>query len=640
MISAEGNLVNRQHTTYCAGKEIFVISQRYYSINLPQMKKSVYVLLFCLSCAESAFSLDGTGTITNPYRGTVASNTTLYPSLGVVIDGIQTIYATDIQIINNSTLSIAPGGLLTFYGINSPYTLTIGSGCTLIIQPNALITVNHIINNGILRMESSSSERGSSSLMVNNYTVAPTAITEIQMFQPGGQIDDDSWWWHYISVPISNITTETFDMDGNPYTAYDLAQYIEPLVVDIYNESGWVTYDGYQYHTENTLPSYTFSTLSLGKGFNFYSSTDATILLTTNTSSGRTLNTSASSIDVTCGSNPVLIDYSGYNLIGNPFTSFIDWDQIFNNNYLPFLNRAIYFTVYDGVGSYVYPFSVNGGTGKIPPMQGFFVKATGPGSIPLPLEARTHKLRQLRLKGAEEDRISSDTVSFIRLKIENEEKKNELVVYFNEQATNSFDGDFDAYKMGKTNGNISIWTKIGNVDYSINGLPFPETSFEIPVGINVKTQGIYKLSSDEFNKLDNYSVTLKDKLTNFAIDLKKGEVMQFDAPSGISEDRFILSIANLTTDIPAIITPERKFSIYSSHGTLNILSLSDEFGNLPGSVKIYDLTGRKVLQVDNLEWNGNGDLKQFTVDSAEKGLFIVEVKAGNKKYVEKVTLNR
>jgi hypothetical protein len=148
------------------------------------------------------------------------------------------------------------------------------------------------------------------------------------------------------------------------------------------------------------------------------------------------------------------------------------------------------------------------------------------------------------------------------------------------------------------------------------------------------------LCSNELKRLDNYSITLKDLTTNTSIDLKKGEDFTFEAPAGITENRFILSIAHLTTDIPVVTTNKRKFSIYASYGSLNVLSLSDEYGNLPGSVTVYDLTGRKVFQVNNLEWNGKGDLKQFAVDPAEKGLFIVEVRAGNKKYVEKVKINR
>jgi hypothetical protein len=226
------------------------------------------------------------------------------------------------------------------------------------------------------------------------------------------------------------------------------------------------------------------------------------------------------------------------------------------------------------------------------------------------------------------------------LKFENKTDSDDLVVRFDPEATFAVDKKFDAYKFSKTASVISTWTKAGNVDYSINSLPFPETSVEVPVGINVKTAGIYKLSSNELNKLENYSVTLKDLSTNITVDLKKGGIMVFNAPAGMTEDRFVLTVTNITTSIPEVPLTDKKFSIYSSSGNINILSLTDEFNNIPGSINIYDLTGRKILQQSKVEWHSNGELKQIMLNSTEQGLFIVEIKAGNKKYVEKVNIRR
>lgn len=601
------------------------------------MKKLISILSFLLSFGNLSYSLDGNGTIGNPYSGSVTANTTITPGSGIMVGDIPTLYATSIEIQNNATLTIAEGGLLTFFNASPSYTLTINPGCTLIIQPNACVTVHQIINNGTLRMESNFSEFGSASLIVNSYSVSPSAVTEIQMYQPGGAIDNDSWWWHYISVPISNVPSETFNIDGNPYAPYDLAQYVEPLVTDIYNESGWVCSDGYQYHTGNTLVSYSFSSLTLGKGYNFYHSGDANITLTTSTGGGQVLNLSDQYPSVSCTSGPE--GYSGFNLIGNPFSSFLDWDVILNSNYPYFLNRAIYFTMYDQVASYIYPFETNGGTGKIPPMQGFFVHANDDGVVPLSASARTHKLNQLRLKGSSDQNKDRDTISFVRLKLEDQKTKSDLIVYFNKKATSSFDGEFDAFKIGKSNASVSTWSKMGNLDLSINGIPFPENTIEIPIGINVKEAGIYKLFANELNKLDNYSVLLKDLLTNTTADLKKGEILTFNTSAGTFEDRFILSFTNLTTDVPSIVLPEKKFSIYSKAGIVNILSLTDDFSNKPGVITIYDLAGRKIKQQQNVEWNGNGELKQIILGNNNKGLIIIEIKAGNKKYVEKININ-
>ena len=245
-----------------------------------------------------------------------------------------------------------------------------------------------------------------------------------------------------------------------------------------------------------------------------------------------------------------------------------------------------------------------------------------------------------KVEAEKETTEKKDTVSFVRIQLKNSIDSTDLVVRFSKNASPVYDKELDAYKFSKNAGDINIWSTIDDIDYSINAIPFPESKVDVALGIKVVKGGTYKLCSNELKRLDNYSITLRDLSTNTSIDLKKGEIFTFEAPAGITENRFILSIANQTTDIPVITTNKRKFHIYASYGSLNILSLSDEYGNLPCSVTVYELTGRKIFQVNNLEWNGNGDLKQFAVDPAENGLLIVEVRAGNKKYVEKIKFNR
>jgi hypothetical protein len=257
-------------------------------------------------------------------------------------------------------------------------------------------------------------------------------------------------------------------------------------------------------------------------------------------------------------------------------------------------------------------------------MQGFFVHVNTPSSgvtFTLPTTAKTHDYYyQLRYKGDGEKGKVSSSIPKVRLKFENQKGNDDLILRFDEKATNAFDKKSDAYKFSKTGKAISTWTKTGNVDYSINTLPFPETSVDVPVAIYASEAGIYKLSSNELKNLDNYSVTLKDISTNITIDLKKGAIMVFNAPAGVTENRFILTVTNITTSVPEISLPAKKFSIYSSGATINILSLTDEFNNIPGSVNIYDLTGRIVMQESNVEWQSNGELRKINLTPAEQGL--------------------
>ncbi len=239
----------------------------------------------------------------------------------------------------------------------------------------------------------------------------------------------------------------------------------------------------------------------------------------------------------------------------------------------------------------------NGGTGTIPPMQGFFVKTYAQGtSITLSEGARVHNTSQIRYKG------DSETIPLIRLNIENSQKSDETVVRFDDKATDKVDILFDAYKFSQTGNGIGIWTMTGNVNYSINGLPFPETKAEIPVGIYNTGAENFKITGAEINGLDDYNIILTDKLTNTSVDLKKAGSYSFQAQGGIVNDRFVLTVTNISTGLPETIAGDKPFNIYSNKGIVYIQSLDETWDMKPSRVNVYDLYGRRILQKNNMEW--------------------------------------
>ena len=212
----------------------------------------------------------------------------------------------------------------------------------------------------------------------------------------------------------------------------------------------------------------------------------------------------------------------------------------------------------------------------------------------------------------------------------------DLVVRFNRRATTGVDKEYDSYEFSKTSGDLNIWSTTENVHFGINGLPFPTTTIEVPVGLNITTSGIYKLYADQINKLDNYSVILKDLSNNTTKDLKRGEMFEFTLPKGTVEGRFVLVISKSTAGIEDLSSSNNKFRIYSSGGMIFISPLTDDFINTAGSVTVYDISGRKVLQKNKVEWGSSGTLNQFILNTSCKGLHIVEVNTGNMKLIKKV----
>jgi autotransporter-associated beta strand protein len=551
------------------------------------------------------------GVPTTSTNATIISSVTNQP----VITGSTAAVCNNMTINSGASLTVDN----STYGFTAEGTLS-NSG-TFTINSTGKATVASLTNNGTLNLNSDAS--GIASLLVES-TSPITGTNNIQLHLTGGGAPS-AYKWHYISLPVPGVSVDDIILGRSNF---DLAKYNEGLVTTS-QDDGWVASDGYVYYTQLTIPNLFFSAMDLGKGYAYYYGSDQ--LYTINGSINS--NAVSVSLDYDTG-NSHNIDIIGFNLIGNPFTCTLDWDVVATYNGLPKteVTSAIYFTKdYTIIPTYIPGTGgTDGGTNLIPPMQAFFVDARASGqSITLPVTAKTHSTTA-RFKG------ETESVPLVRLLLEDGESWRDAIVSFNEKAELSFDNSFDAYKLSKSLGTMNLWTRLSNIDYAINCVPFPETSIEIPVGIHAGNEGTFTLRSNELKGLDNYSVTLKDKTTNIVVDLKKEGKLSFSTSAGEFEDRFVLIVTNITTGSEEVTLPENAFNIYAFNGILNIVPLSDAWNEKQGSVIITDLTGKRILDNRNIEFWKN-TLIQLPVSGA-KGIYIVEIRSGAMRYAGKVMI--
>ncbi len=82
-------------------------------------------------------------------------------------------------------------------------------------------------------------------LIVDTYTKGGGATEEIQLYlSGGGSATLEDYKWHYISTPVSSISTNVFTG-----VTLDLAQFVESRVTPFSLLAGWVAFDGYVYST-------------------------------------------------------------------------------------------------------------------------------------------------------------------------------------------------------------------------------------------------------------------------------------------------------------------------------------------------------------------------------------------------------
>ena len=519
---------------------------------------------------------------------------------------------------SGSTDVVIPAGASN-YPVDAPGPdFTLGTGKYMILEPGSGLTMNSLTNNGTLELNASSS--GFASLILGSYSRGAGGTEEIQIYLTGGgDADHDNFAWHYISTPVSSLAVSTFA----PGITQDLAQFIESRPVFSLIE-GWVAYDGYIYSNGHT-DGPTFSTLTPGKGYDFWDNTDNTV-----TFSG-TFNTSDVIMSLPYGGTPSL---NGFNLLGNPFSSGLDWDDIVDGVYSPYpsnTSKGLYFTRDNAQCSYISGVGVPGDvTGIIPPMQGFFTKTYSTGnSITLPAAARTNTGIHARYKG-------KSLIPLVRLQLADEtEDYDETVVRFDISAKSTLDNDFDAVKMLTSTTKNLIYTSLNGTDYAINGQPFPELSVEIPVVINITASGNYKISSTQLQGLYDYNVTLLDNDTGFPADLNSNPVVTFSSSAGTFTGRFSLIVSKST----AIETPGSDpgdFSIYPYDNMINIIPLGNEWSGVTGSVSIIDLSGKLTGNYNNIEFRRDA---MVTVRAPQsKGLYFVEIRSGLKRYVGKIVI--
>jgi hypothetical protein len=173
-------------------------------------------------------------------------------------------------------------------------------------------------------------------------------------------------------------------------------------------------------------------------------------------------------------------------------------------------------------------------------------------------------------------------------------------------------------------------------NYSINSVPWPETKTVIPLTLKIPEAGTYKIRRSQLQGTGNSKVTLSDKVTGGSIDLLAFSEYSFSAPEGTLAGRFTVTVSS---NIPEVFVKEAVASslkIYASSGKICILPQGNEWDNLTGNVKIYDVTGRMIMN-GGLEWFNSGEVKEYSPSGA-RGMLIVELTAGGKRYLEKIVL--
>lgn len=294
----------------------------------------------------------------------------------------------------------------------------------------------------------------------------------------------------------------------------------------------------------------------------------------------------------------------GWNFVGNPYPSAVDWDaagwtktSLATNSY----------TVWDGATNGTYLYNVggtNGTTQFIPAGQGFFVQSNAAGTLGVTNAVRAHD--DMPFWKSQENLLNR-----LSMTISNGEVNDETVIYFNEAATTGLDYSFDARKLMAV-GAPQAYTMLANDRMAINSFNSTNQTASVILGVNTPAAGEYSITASNLESFDaSTPIYLEDLLTGQKVNLRETNSYAFSSGEGTSE-RFVVHFAEyqgIGDDPASEIT-----SIYAVNNSVYV-----DFNAVKGAISIYNILGQEISRT-----------------GASNGLNVISVPQGNAVYIVKV----
>jgi hypothetical protein len=451
------------------------------------------------------------------------------------------------NVSNNITASTLPDCATCNIVVENGGTLTVNANKTynsVIVKAGGKLTLaNGNTLNAPITIESNNDNGTGTYVDQNSGSSLPDITGTVNQYL----ISDRNW---YLSSPVTAASVP----------AADNVWYYDETVVDNDPMASW---------KNATNP------LVVGKGY----IVNPTGLAVTVQFNG-TLNTGNKSIGLTRTTEKT--NYIGFNLVGNPYPSFLNAATFLSENsasvdnniwYRTHTGTAYQFQTYNSISDVSVPKASNGS--YIPPMQAFWVRAKTDGvTLDFTNAMRKHndstvviRLRAPKAPVAERQ--------YIRLQVNNATLNDELLLYSDANASNAYD-KYDSPKMMNSSNSsaaINLYTTVGSENLVIDGRNTLPLDMVIPVTFttNAYASGSYSISANELTNLPS-GVTVRIIDNDVETSLSDGGTYTFTADAGTTKN------FGLILRSPGAITgvengKAENFSVYANNnGQLVIMA--------------------------------------------------------------------
>lgn len=500
--------------------------------------------------------------------------------------------ASGLTLNTYSDISILNGGELTFDANKNINSIAIGSGGKVSLNSgNSLTAAKASIF--------SDATNGTGTFVDNNPAggLTVTETTSVQQYLSGG---GRAWW--YLASPTAAASSSIFGSDK-------VGKHVEDYLSDD-NEATTTPYF--------TSPFSTPENLTPGRGYMLKKANTADGAIYTFT--GGALNSGTISPTVT--RTGTTAGARGFNLVGNPYPSYIDWDEVYAD--ATHLRNAVWFRTYNGSQMVFHTYGDGDAVPEITsptiaPMQAFWVKVDADGNTGTLTFKNSHRshfttgANQLKVK-------ASDNRQRLRLVISNETSQDETLVVGKSHALDDRDS-YDIEKMTNNNPEIpEIYSSVGNEELVINAMQSINEGTTFALGIRPGKAGSFTITTTQLENISG-QVVLVDQLNGTETELTEGSSYSFSSDGTATNDRFSVEVR-----VPGALTSVDTSSIK----TLSVYNLNNSIlisGIKAGEkIRIFNSMGQ-LLQ--NFTASGDRTELQHTFSP---GVYLIKVNHQSGKF--------
>jgi hypothetical protein len=316
---------------------------------------------------------------------------------------------------------------------------------------------------------------------------------------------------------------------------------------------------------------------------------------------------------------PVSTSGGGFNLLGNPYTSYISSQTFLTDNSNLDQTQIWVWKQDDLSGGNFIVSTAKADNFILAPGQGFFVKATSGTTVNFAESNQTTNA----------DTFQKSSRTEVQLLVNDGEVNRFAKFYYLNNVTKGFDAGYEGEVFGGIKNSFELFSQLvednQGKNYQVQSLPLSEIeSIAVPLGLSATSGKEITFSSESLNLPTGIKVYLEDRLTNTFTRLDEAnatyKVTLNETLDGIG--RFYLHAKSSALSTDNIVV--ENISIYKTNATtLRVVGLQQGHAN----IKLFNILGKQVF---NSSFKTNG-VKDISLPSLATGVYIVqlETEAGN-----------